>query len=110
MPDTNLVSNASSDAVLTQVIDGILIVTINHAPVNALSVPVRQRLMAAIERANSDSDVRGVAIVGSGRAFCGGADIREFGKPVSLWTRQVCAAISGVPESVKMTESGEKTS
>ncbi|WP_240766344.1 enoyl-CoA hydratase-related protein [Paraburkholderia flava] len=77
MSDTNLITNASFDAVLMQVTDGILIVTINHAPVNALSVPVRQDLMAAMERANSDSDVMGVVIVGSGRAFCGNTDIAE---------------------------------
>ncbi|HXZ09483.1 MAG TPA: enoyl-CoA hydratase-related protein, partial [Paraburkholderia sp.] len=59
----------------------ILLVTIDHAPVNALSADVRRGLLAAIEAAEADHAVEAVLIVGAGRNFIAGADIREFGKP-----------------------------
>jgi hypothetical protein len=39
------------------------------------------RLAAAIEAAQADATVAAVLIVGAGRNFIAGADIREFGKP-----------------------------
>ncbi len=59
----------------------LLVVTIDHPPVNAISVNVRRGLMAAIDEAEADADVKGVLLVGAGRAFIAGADIREFGHP-----------------------------
>ncbi|HEU5435716.1 MAG TPA: 3-hydroxyacyl-CoA dehydrogenase NAD-binding domain-containing protein [Telluria sp.] len=61
--------------------DDILLVTIDNAPVNALGVDVRRGLLAAIEAADADPAVAAVLLVGAGRSFIGGADIREFGKP-----------------------------
>ncbi|MGF6408934.1 3-hydroxyacyl-CoA dehydrogenase [Paraburkholderia sp. MM5482-R2] len=59
----------------------VLVVTIDHAPVNALNATVRRGLLDAIEAADTDAAVRAVLIVGAGRNFIAGADIREFGKP-----------------------------
>lgn len=59
----------------------ILIVTIDHPPVNALDSRVRAGLLAAIESADADPAVAAVLLVGAGNNFIGGADIREFGKP-----------------------------
>src|SRR5438093_1180767 len=59
----------------------VLLVTIDNPPVNALGVDVRRGLLAAIEAADADPAVAAVLLVGAGRAFIGGADIREFGKP-----------------------------
>jgi 3-hydroxyacyl-CoA dehydrogenase len=59
----------------------VLVVTVDHPPVNALGVDVRRGLVAAIESAQADATVAAVLIVGAGRNFIGGADIREFGKP-----------------------------
>ena len=58
--------------------DGVAVVVIDHAPVNALAQPVRAALLAAIESAESDPAVRAVVIHGAGRHFVAGADIREF--------------------------------
>ena len=55
--------------------------TIDHAPVNALSVDVRRGLVEAIDAAEADAAVAALLIVGAGRNFIAGADIREFGKP-----------------------------
>ncbi|MFM0325666.1 3-hydroxyacyl-CoA dehydrogenase NAD-binding domain-containing protein [Caballeronia glebae] len=59
----------------------VLVVTIDHAPVNALNAAVRRGLIDAIEAADANASVRAVLIVGAGRNFIAGADIREFGKP-----------------------------
>jgi 3-hydroxyacyl-CoA dehydrogenase len=59
----------------------VLVVSIDHPPVNALSVDVRQGLVEAIDAAQADTAVAAVLIVGAGRNFIAGADIREFGKP-----------------------------
>ena len=59
----------------------ILVVTIDHPPVNALSVDVRRGLVDALDAAERDPAVAAVLIAGAGRNFIAGADIREFGKP-----------------------------
>ncbi|WP_206952812.1 3-hydroxyacyl-CoA dehydrogenase NAD-binding domain-containing protein [Trinickia acidisoli] len=62
----------------------VLVVTIDHPPVNALSVDVRRGLIEAIDAADADAAAQAVLIVGAGRNFIAGADIREFGKPPLL--------------------------
>lgn len=57
------------------------VITLDHPPVNALSQAVRAGLIDAIARAEQDSRIRVVIIIGAGRAFSAGADIREFGQP-----------------------------
>ncbi|GAA5233437.1 3-hydroxyacyl-CoA dehydrogenase [Verticiella sediminum] len=59
----------------------VLLVTIDHPPVNALSADVRAGLAAAMDAAAGDDQVGAVVIVGHGKNFIAGADIREFGKP-----------------------------
>ena len=59
----------------------VLLVTIDNPPVNALGVDVRRGLIEAMAAADTDAAVRAVLIVGSGRNFIAGADLREFGKP-----------------------------
>ncbi len=61
--------------------DGVLVVTIDNAPVNATSADVRGGLEKALAHAETTDDVVGVVITGAGRTFIGGADIKEFGKP-----------------------------
>ncbi|MGI4858362.1 MAG: 3-hydroxyacyl-CoA dehydrogenase NAD-binding domain-containing protein, partial [Janthinobacterium lividum] len=89
-----------TDAVLTEMDGEVLVVTINHPPVNALSVPVRQGLIDAMDLAQASSEVKAVIVRGQGRAFCGGADIREFGRVVSLGTRDVCARMENCTKPV----------
>ncbi|MGJ8544294.1 MAG: 3-hydroxyacyl-CoA dehydrogenase NAD-binding domain-containing protein [Sulfitobacter sp.] len=62
--------------------DDIAVLRIQNPPVNALSHAVRKGLADAMDRAESDAGVRAVLILGDGRAFIAGADIKEFGKPL----------------------------
>ena len=59
----------------------IAVLELDNPPVNALSVPTLSGLVARIEAALVDPAVRGFVLTGAGKAFVGGADIREFGKP-----------------------------
>jgi 3-hydroxyacyl-CoA dehydrogenase len=62
------------------------VITLDNPPVNALSVSkgVLQRILDAIKEGEHDPAVRGFLVLGSGRAFCGGADISEFGAPLPV--------------------------
>src|SRR5712692_4996415 len=58
---------------------GIGVITIDNPPVNALSPGVPEGIMAAVERGNADPAVKAMVLVGAGRSFIAGADIRQFG-------------------------------
>lgn len=70
-----------SDTVRGEIRGDVLVVTIDHPPVNALSVDVRAGLVAALDRAAGDAGILGLVITGAGKTFIGGADIRELGQP-----------------------------
>ncbi len=59
----------------------VAVVTVDNAPVNALSQAIRHGLSEAFARFQSDDTAAIAVIVGAGRMFIGGADISEFGKP-----------------------------
>lgn len=59
----------------------IAVVTIDNPPVNAASQAVRQRLVDAMAAVASAENVVAAVVIGAGRSFVAGADIREFGKP-----------------------------
>ncbi|MFZ7311166.1 3-hydroxyacyl-CoA dehydrogenase NAD-binding domain-containing protein [Comamonas jiangduensis] len=84
----------TASVVQTRLDGGVLVVSINNPPVNALGQAVRAGLLAAVEQAAADAAVQAVLIVGEGKAFIAGADIREFGKPaMSPSLPEVCNAI-----------------
>ncbi len=65
-------------------LDGaIAVITVDNPPVNALSQAVREGLSNAVTRFESDSKAKAAVIVGAGRTFFAGADIKEFGKPLA---------------------------
>ncbi|WP_313389634.1 enoyl-CoA hydratase/isomerase family protein, partial [Achromobacter aegrifaciens] len=76
-----MTDSASTGAANARRYDDILVVTIDHPPVNALSAAVRGDLAAAVRDAQADPQVRAILLMGAGKNFIAGADIREFGKP-----------------------------
>src|SRR5437667_809346 len=46
---------------------------------NAVSGELRKQLLAALKQVERDDSVRCVVVTGRGKAFCAGADVREFG-------------------------------
>jgi 3-hydroxyacyl-CoA dehydrogenase len=67
----------------------VFVITIDNPPVNALSPGVPEGISAGIDQALADDSVRGVVVIGGGRTFIAGADIREFGKMVASGKRSV---------------------
>lgn len=93
--------DATASVVQWRVQDEVQIVTIDNPPVNALGAAVRQGLVAAMEHAAQQPGVRAVLLVGAGKAFIAGADIREFGKPpVAPILPEVCRAIENLNKPV----------
>jgi 3-hydroxyacyl-CoA dehydrogenase len=70
-----------SEAASYSVRDGIAVVTMNNPPVNGLGSVLRPGIMDAISKAGADPAVKALVIIGSAKAFSGGADIREFNTP-----------------------------
>ncbi len=59
------------------------LITVNNPPVNALSVAVRRGIVDSLSRGLADDAAIALVIMGGGRTFIAGADIREFGKPLA---------------------------
>jgi len=62
----------------------VAVITLDNPPVNGLGYDTRREFSAGIDRAMADAAVRAVVVTGGGRAFSGGADIKEFGSPRSI--------------------------
>jgi 3-hydroxyacyl-CoA dehydrogenase len=62
----------------------VAVITMNNPPVNGLGYETRLGITTGVERAQADPAVKAIVITGAGKAFSGGADIREFGTPKAL--------------------------
>ncbi|MBZ5607189.1 MAG: enoyl-CoA hydratase/isomerase family protein [Acidobacteriia bacterium] len=72
-----------NDLVQTSKDGDIGILTVNNPPVNALSPGVPEGILAGVEQFENDDTVKAIVLIGGGRTFIAGADIREFGKMTS---------------------------
>ena len=84
-----------------EVRDGVAVITLNNPPVNGLGLATRQAAVAGVERAEADPAVKAIVITGAGKAFSGGADIREFGSPKALAEPNLLSLISVVENCSK---------
>ena len=62
----------------------VAVITLNNPPVNGLGHDTRLGVAEGLERAQADAGVKAIVITGAGKAFSGGADIKEFGTPKAL--------------------------
>src|ERR1700733_7239780 len=58
--------------------ESVAVITIHNPPVNALSPGVPEGLVAALDAAEKDPSARAIVIIGGGRTFIAGADIKEL--------------------------------
>ena len=84
-----------------QVHGDVAVITLNNPPINGLGLATRQGIADALERANADAAVKAVVITGAGKAFSGGADIKEFGSPKALQEPNLLSVILAVENSAK---------
>ncbi len=67
-----------------QTLDGVAVITLNNPPVNGLGHDTRRGITDGLDRAQADAAVKAIVLIGAGKLFSGGADIREFDTPKSF--------------------------
>src|SRR5512135_1393073 len=90
----------------------VAIITIDNPPVNALGPGVIEGLAEALRQAQADAGVNALIVVGAGRTFVAGADIKEFQRITSGEAARtdgllsLLPAIEGCPKPVVMAIHG----
>ena len=79
-----------------QVHGDVAVITLNNPPVNGMGLETRRALVAGIAQAQADAAVKAVVITGHGKAFSGGADVREFGSPKAFQEPNLLSVIACV--------------
>ncbi|MEK9804505.1 MAG: 3-hydroxyacyl-CoA dehydrogenase NAD-binding domain-containing protein, partial [Curvibacter sp.] len=79
----------------------IAVITLNNPPVNGLGYETRKGIADALARAQADAQVKAVVLTGAGKAFSGGADIKEFGSPKALAEPNLLSVILAIENSAK---------
>jgi len=83
------------------VTDGVAVISLANPPVNGLGLSTRAGIVDGLAQALADQSVQAVVLIGSGKVFCGGADIREFGTPAAFATPGLHAVIKAIEASSK---------
>ena len=79
------------------------VIQFDNPPMNTLAHPMRLAVDKHLKVAAADPAIRAVVLIGGGRAFCSGAEIREFNTPTAMAapdTRMVMADIERFPKPV----------
>ena len=84
-----------------EVRDGVAVITMNNPPVNGLGYDTRKAIAEGVDRAETDPAVRAIVLTGTGRAFSGGADIREFGSPKAIAEPNLLSLIKRLEDCTK---------
>ena len=84
-----------------EVSDDVAVITVDNPPVNALSPGVPGGIIDGLTQANSDSSISAVVLIGEGRGFIAGADIRYFSKPWPEGEPRLGGVIEGIETSSK---------
>jgi 3-hydroxyacyl-CoA dehydrogenase len=62
----------------------VAVITLDNPPVNGLGFATRSGIVDGVQRALDHPAIRAIVLIGSGKGFSGGADIREFNTPKAL--------------------------
>ncbi|MFZ3127954.1 MAG: 3-hydroxyacyl-CoA dehydrogenase NAD-binding domain-containing protein, partial [Rhodoferax sp.] len=84
-----------------QVHGDVAVITLNNPPVNGLGHATRLGIADGMAKANADAAVKAIVITGAGKAFSGGADIKEFGSPKAMQEPNLNSVISVLENSSK---------
>jgi 3-hydroxyacyl-CoA dehydrogenase len=79
----------------------IAVITLDNPPVNGLGLATRQGIAHGMEQAQADAAVKAIVITGAGKAFSGGADIREFGSSKAMQEPNLNSVILLLEKSTK---------
>ena len=81
----------------------VAVITLNNPPVNGLGLATRQAFIHGLDQAVADPAVQAIVVTGAGKAFSGGADIKEFGSPKALQEPNLLNLISALENCPKPT-------
>ncbi|MDO8905310.1 3-hydroxyacyl-CoA dehydrogenase NAD-binding domain-containing protein [Hydrogenophaga sp.] len=84
-----------------QVHGDVAVIALNNPPVNGLGLSTRQAIVEGLEMAEADPAVKAIVLTGAGKAFSGGADIREFGSPKAIQEPNLLSVIIRVENTTK---------
>jgi len=79
----------------------VAVITLDNPPVNGLGYDTRRAVADGMERAQGDSGVKAIVLTGAGKAFSGGADIKEFGSPKAIAEPNLLSLIKLMEGSTK---------
>jgi len=72
----------------------VAVISLNNPPVNGLGLATRQAIADGVEKAVADKAIKAIVLTGQGKAFSGGADIREFGSPKAIQEPNLLSVIA----------------
>ncbi len=79
----------------------VAVITLDNPPVNGLGYATRVGITDSLQKANADAAVKSIVLTGAGKAFSGGADIKEFGTPKALAEPNLLSVILALENSSK---------
>jgi 3-hydroxyacyl-CoA dehydrogenase len=79
----------------------VAVITLDNPPVNGLGFDTRRGIVDGLDRAIADEHVKAIVVTGAGKAFSGGADIREFGSPKAVAEPNLLSLIAAFEQSPK---------
>ena len=79
----------------------VAVITLNNPPVNGLGLATRQAFIQGLGKAMADDAVKAVVVTGAGKAFSGGADIKEFGSPKAIQEPHLLTLIGAIENATK---------
>jgi 3-hydroxyacyl-CoA dehydrogenase len=81
----------------------VAVITLDNPPVNGLGFDTRHSIADGVQRANADAAVKAIVLTGAGKAFSGGADIKEFNSPKAIAEPNLLSLIRLLDNSDKPT-------
>ncbi|MEO7031784.1 MAG: 3-hydroxyacyl-CoA dehydrogenase NAD-binding domain-containing protein [Herbaspirillum sp.] len=79
----------------------VAVITLNNPPVNGLGLSTRTAIADGMKQALHDAAVKAIVITGAGKAFSGGADIKEFNSPKAAAEPSLHTVINVIENSSK---------
>jgi 3-hydroxyacyl-CoA dehydrogenase len=79
----------------------VAVITMDNPPVNGLGYDTRRGIVDGLDKALADAKVKAIVVTGAGKAFSGGADIREFGSPKAIAEPNLLSVIAALEASPK---------